>query len=175
MFLMRGEKEERKTQARPNKQTKQGNTAHMYMYALEDKLEKAVRKLLKVYPQKTKSGGKEVGRGRGEANVFSVFFGRGIQGYNRTNQVGRLPSFYKLLPTCISTSRFKSSEDMFTQHKSTDKIRDEDVTLYSVLVGLRGCAGCHYFCFMVRVECKIFTLEKSELVITCCECSSQSK
>ena len=72
MFLMRGEKEERKTQARSNKQTKQSNTAYMYMYALEDKLEKAVRKLLKVFPQKTISGGREgggggreVGRGRG--------------------------------------------------------------------------------------------------------------
>ena len=87
----------------------------MYMYALEDKLEKAVRKLLKVFPQKTISGGREgggggreVGGGRwgeggGEANtcLFSIFFGRGVQGYNCTNQVGRLPSFYELLP--IST------------------------------------------------------------------------
>ena len=81
----------------------------MYMYALEDNLEKAVRKLLKVFPQKTISGGREgggggreVGGGRGEANMFSVFFGRGVQGYNRINHVhvGRHPSFYELLPTC---------------------------------------------------------------------------
>ena len=32
MFLMRDEKEERKKQARSNKQTRQSNTAHMYMY-----------------------------------------------------------------------------------------------------------------------------------------------
>ena len=31
MFLMRDEKEERKKQARSNKQTRQSNTAHMYM------------------------------------------------------------------------------------------------------------------------------------------------